>query len=433
MSVRTVSVSELGSYDGQDVLIQGWVSGFRSSGKVSFIEIRDGSGFVQAVAQESDLDAAGREALGKLGLESSLRVCGRVSRHPKREGVYELQASGISLLQAAHDYPLGRKDHGPDFLLQNRHLWLRSRSQWAIIRIRNTVIKATYDFLFSEGFIKIDSPIITASACEGTTTLFEFDYFDLGKGYLSQSGQLYLEAAIAAHAKVFDFGPVFRAEKSKTRKHLTEFWMMDAEMAFFDHDANLSFQERLITHLVQEVLKHNRAELAIMNRDTGVLEKIKPPFKRVTHGEVVKILRELGSEITEATDLGANDETLLQQVYSEPVFIEKWPAKIKAFYMKRWPAEPDYVCAADLMAPEGFGELIGGSQREDDYEVLLARMQEENMPVEEFQWYLDLRRFGSVPHSGFGFGLERIVNWLSGAEHIRETIPFPRLLYRMRP
>jgi len=426
-------VAEIGGFVDRTVTVQGWVSNFRSSGKIAFLEVRDGSGYIQAVLDVPALDAASSEALSQVTLESSVAVEGRVSKHPKRADVYELQASALRLIHRAEEYPIGRKEHGADFLLQHRHLWLRSKTQWAILRIRNTIIKATYDFLFGEHFVKIDTPIITASACEGTTTLFELDYYDLGKAYLAQSGQLYLEAAMAAHGRVFDFGPVFRAEKSKTRKHLSEFWMMDAEMAFCDHACSLDLQERLVMHIIQEVLRHNRGDLEITKRDAARLEAIKAPFARITHREVVRLLREKGSEITEDLDLGANDETLLAEIFDQPVFIEKWPAHIKAFYMKRDPQDPAYVACADLMAPEAFGELIGGSQREDDLDLLLSRMREERMPVEEFEWYLDTRRYGSVPHSGFGFGLERLVYWLAGVEHIRETIAFPRMLYRMRP
>jgi asparaginyl-tRNA synthetase len=430
---KTALVSHLGEYVDQEVSLQGWVNTFRSSGKIAFVEVRDGSGYVQAVLNLPQLDADSKRDFDNLSQESSISLEGKVSKHPKKEGVYELQATSLHLIHKALDYPIGKKEHGPDFLLQNRHLWLRSRTQWAIQRIRSTIIKATYDFFFAEDFIKIDSPIITAAACEGTTTLFEFDYYDLGKAYLSQSGQLYLEAAIAAHRRVFDFGPVFRAEKSKTRKHLSEFWMMDAEMAFCDQNANMDLQERLIMFIIEQVLKYNRQELEMTGRNIAALEKIKLPFPRITHTAAVKILRERGSEITEDTDLGASDETLLAELYDQPLFIERWPAKIKAFYMKRDPQDHNFVCCADLMAPEGYGELIGGSQREDDPELLLERMKEEKMPLEEFDWYMDTRRYGSVPHAGFGFGLERLVFWLAGVEHIRETIPFPRMLYRMRP
>lgn len=428
-----VLVTNLKNFKDQSVVLRGWAASFRSSGKISFVEIRDGSGFVQIVANHKELDQISVSELSNLSLESSIEVTGTVSEHPKKPGVFEVHASSFKMIHKAEEYPIGRKEHGPDFLLQNRHLWLRSKTQWAIQRIRNTIINATYEFFAKENFIKIDAPIITSTSCEDTTTLFEFEYFDLGKGYLSQSGQLYLEAALPAHGRVFDFGPVFRAEKSKTRKHLTEFWMMDAEAAFIDHDGNIALQERLICHIIEEVLKKNHEELSLTGRDVSKLEKIKAPFKRLSHKEVVAILREKGSEITEEIDLGANDESLLSEVYDEPIFIERWPAKIKAFYMKACDDDPTYVYASDLMAPEGYGEIIGGSQREENIDVLIERMKRLNLPVSEFQWYLDMRRYGSVPHSGFGFGLERLVTWLSGAAHIRETIPFPRMIYRMKP
>jgi len=430
---ENILITDIANHVGRTVTLRGWASNFRSSGKISFIELRDGSGFIQAVANSKDMDEESVKQVSEISLESSLVLEGTVAEHPKKEGVFELQVTKCSLIHKSEEYPIGRKEHGPDFLLQNRHLWLRSKTQWAIQKIRNTIINATFEFLNSRNFIKLDSPIITSVACEDTTTLFEFEYFDLGKGYLTQSGQLYLEAAIASHGRVFDFGPVFRAEKSKTRKHLTEFWMMDAEAAFFDHLDNMKLQEELICFIVKKVLELNREELEIMQRDVTALEKIKAPFDKVTHKEVVGILQKLGSEITEDTDLGANDETLLMQAFDGPVFIERWPAKIKAFYMKRDPENPELALANDLMAPEGYGELIGGSQREDDYDTLLSRMKEQNMPVDDLGWYLDTRKYGSVPHSGFGFGLERLVSWISGAEHIRETIPFPRMLYRMQP
>lgn len=426
-------IATIASKAGQNVSLRGWISNIRSSGKLYFLEFRDGSGFIQCVVDTAALNPAQAELVKSATRESSAIVSGTVLPHPKHPNQFELRVESFELVHLSEEFPIGRKDHGPDFLLENRHLWLRSKRQWAIQRIRNTIINATYDFFNREGFIKIDSPIITANACEGTTTLFEVEYFDLGKAYLSQSGQLYLEACIAAHGKVFDFGPVFRAEKSKTRKHLTEFWMMDAEMAFYTHQENMALQEQLITFIVQSVLQKNRSELTILERNVAMLEKINAPFPKITHKEAVSLLRERGSEITEDSDLGAKDEEILAQIYDVPVFIEKWPSDIKAFYMKRDPENPSVVLAADLMAPEGFGELIGGSQREDQWDVLLEKAKEENLPLESFQWYLDLRRYGSVPHSGFGFGLERLVAWITGVEHIRETIPFPRMIYRISP
>jgi len=331
------------------------------------------------------------------------------------------------------DYPIAKKDHGPDFLLDHRHLWLRSERQWAIQRVRDTIIHATYDFMREEGFIKFDSPILTPNACEGTAELFQIDYFEEAKAYLSQSGQLYLEAGIMSFGKVFDFGPVFRAEKSKTRRHLTEFWMMDAEAAFVEHEENMQTQEALIIRIVKDVLAKNHEELTLLERDIFALEKVQAPFVHITHKEAVARLRELGSDIGERDDLGADDETLLTKQYDRPIFVEKYPAEVKAFYMKRDPVDSDRVLGSDLLAPEGFGEMIGGSQREDDYEILKQRILDHGLPVEPFAWYLDLRKYGSVPHAGFGYGLERITGWICGVQHIRETIPFPRLINRLTP
>ncbi len=426
-------VGSLASFESGSVTLKGWVNTVRSSGKVSFIELRDGSGYVQIVANHPNLAQEIVERIKSLTQETSIEVTGTVRRHPKRPTEFEIDLIDLAVVQLSVEYPLGKKDHGPDFLLENRHLWLRSKTQWAIQRIRDTIIHATYDYFRDLGFIKIDSPIITSTACEGTTTLFGLPYHDLGMAYLSQSGQLYLEAGVMAHGRVYDFGPVFRAEKSKTKKHLSEFWMMDAEMAFCSHDQNMALQEQLICFIIERVLSVNKAELIATGRDVSKLEKIKAPFPKLTHRQAVELLQSKGSTIKENDDLGAPDEALLSEIYDVPVFIERWPAEIKAFYMKRDPKNPNVVLGADLMAPEGFGELIGGSQREDDYEVLKARMIAEKIPLEDFQWYLDLRRYGSVPHAGFGFGLERLVNWLAGAEHIRETIPFPRMLYRFKP
>jgi asparaginyl-tRNA synthetase len=318
-------------------------------------------------------------------------------------------------------------------LLDQRHLWLRSNRQWAIQRIRDTIIRATFNYFHQAGFVKFDSPILTPNACEGTTELFAIDYFEMGQAYLSQSGQLYLEAAVMSLGKAFDFGPVFRAEKSKTRRHLTEFWMMDAEAAFAEHEDNLKTQEELVRSILSTVLAENQPELKILERNIEALEKANQPFIRKTHAEVVKELQEMGSDIKELDDLGGDDETILMKKYDRPMFVEKYPAEVKAFYMKRDPQDERRVLCADLLAPEGYGEVIGGSQREDDYDKLLARIKEHNLPVEAFQWYLDLRKYGSVPHSGFGYGLERLVTWICGLDHVRESIPFARTPYRLTP
>ncbi len=426
-------VKDIGANVGQEIELKGWAYNFRSSGKIFFLQFRDGTGVTQIVYSKAALTEEQWNALQSLRIESSVIVTGKAK--PDRAGTgFELDGTGVTIVSlAAEDYPIGKKEHGPDFLHDMRHLWLRSPTQWAIQRVRDTVIHATYDYFREKGFTKIDSPILTPNACEGTTELFEMDYFDMGKAYLSQSGQLYLEAAVMSFGNVFDFGPVFRAEKSKTRRHLTEFWMMDAEMAFCDHEGNLKVQEELICRIVADVLKHNRSDLAILERDVTKLEKIQAPFVRMTHAEAVAKLKELGSDIGPMDDLGADDETKLTELYERPIFVEKYPTVVKAFYMKRDPNDPTHVMNADMLAPEGYGEIIGGSQREDDYETLLQRIKEHNLPVEQFNWYLDLRKYGSVPHSGFGYGLERIVRWMCGIHHIRETIPFPRLINRLTP
>lgn len=417
---------------GQTVTVKGWVYNFRSSGKITFLQIRDGSGFCQAIVNQAAVPASVWEAAQKITLESSVILTGTISKHPKKEE-YELQVSELRLLQATADYPIGKKEHGPDFLLDKRHLWLRSPRQWAIQRVRHTIIYATHEWMDQNSFLRIDTPILTPAACEGTTTLFEVPYFDLGKAYLSQSGQLYLEAAIFAHGRCYDFGPVFRAEKSKTRRHLTEFWMMDAEAAFVEHDENLKIQEALISFIVKKVLEKNSKELALLERNTALLEKITPPFYRLTHAEVVQKIKELGGEMKPDEDLGGNEETLLSNAFDKPIFVEKYPARVKAFYMKRDPANAELALCADLIAPEGYGEIIGGSQREENIDVLLARLEEHGLKREAFEWYLDLRKYGSVAHSGFGFGLERLVSWICKLEHVRESIPFPRMIYRMTP
>ncbi len=418
----------------QEVTLEGWMYNRRGSGKIYFLQLRDGTGFMQGIVTEDESGKDSMDAAEKLTMESSLRVTGLISQHPKKEDVFEMIVKKIDPIQVPEeDYPISKKEHGPDFLLDNRHLWLRSSKQWAIQRVRNTIINATYEYLNDNDFIKIDSPILTPNACEGTTELFEIDYFEEDKAYLSQSGQLYIEAAIMSHGRVFDFGPVFRAEKSKTRRHLTEFWMMDAEMAFCDHKMNMEIQEGLIMNIIKRVLEKNQKELAILERDIEALKKIKAPFIRKTHAEVVAELHEMGSDIEPNHDLGADDETMLTKKYDQPIFVEKYPAEVKAFYMKRDPEDESLALCCDLLAPEGYGEIIGGSQREDNLDILLERIKEHELDPKVFDWYLDLRKYGSVPHSGFGYGLERITGWITGIHHIRETIPFPRLINRLRP
>ncbi|MDD3535627.1 MAG: asparagine--tRNA ligase [Candidatus Cloacimonetes bacterium] len=431
--MQDIFVKDIAKYKGQEVRLKGWVRNIRSSGKLLFIIFRDGSGDLQTVAFRPDLGDEAFEKAKTLSLESSVIITGTPKAHQKLEGQYELAITSVEPVQIAPEYPIGKKEHGPDFLLSNRHLWIRAPKQWAILRVRHAVYYAICEYLNDNGFFRFDSPILTPNACEGTTTLFEVEYFDEGMAYLSQSGQLYLETGIMSLGRVYDFGPVFRAERSKTRKHLTEFWMMDAEAAYVDHEENMQIQEGLIRHVIRTVLEKCDKELEILERDKEALKAADAPFKKMTHYEAVEYLRERGSEISHGSDLGAPDELLLTEGSAVPVFIEKWPKEIKAFYMKRDPENENLVLGNDLIAPEGFGEIIGGSQREDDYDLLLGRMQAEKMPIEEYRWFLDLRKYGSVPHSGFGIGLERLITWMTGIHHIRETIPFPRMIYRIYP
>lgn len=427
-------IKDLSEHVGREVTIRGWMYNKRGSGKIYFLQMRDGSGMTQAVAASGDASDEVMEKAEKLTAESSCKVTGKVSKHPKFDDVFELQVTDIEIVQIPdEDYPISKKEHGPDFLLDNRHLWLRSKKQWAIQRVRDVIIQAVYDYFHENGFIKIDTPILTPNACEGSTTLFEIDYFDEGTVYLSQTGQLYLEAAIMSVGRAFDFGPTFRAEKSKTRRHLTEFWMMDAEAAFVEHDENMEIQENMIVYIVEKCLSKCLPELKILERDLEPLKKVKASFTRLTYDEAIKVLNEKGSDIKHGEDLGNDDEGILTEGSDVPVFIHKWPKAIKPFYMKEDPENPDLVLNNDLIGVEGAGELIGGSQREDDYDKLKAAVEEEGLEGPEYQWYLDLRKYGSVPHSGFGLGLERTVRWICGIAHIRETIPFPRMISRVRP
>jgi len=429
-----VFIKDIADHVGEEVLLKGWMYNLRSSGKIWFLLLRDGTGMIQGTAVKGELDEEVFNKKDILKQESSLELKGVVRKDDRAPGGYELTITDLNEIQIPdEDYPISLKSHGVNFLMSNRHLWLRSQKQWAIQRVRHAVYYGITDYLNKNNFIRFDSPILTPNACEGSTTLFEVPYFDQGKAYLSQSGQLYLEAGIMSFDRVYDFGPVFRAEKSHTRKHLTEFWMMDAEAAFVQHEENMDIQEELIRFVIRKVLDENRNELEILERDIEALEKADAPFKRMTHAEVVEYLQSKGSDITEKGDLGAQDESMLTEGSDVPVFIEKWPKETKAFYMKREKDNPDIVLGDDLIAPEGYGEIIGGSEREDDHDMLLSRMKEEDMDISEYQWYLDLRKYGSVPHSGFGIGLERFVSWMCGIEHIRETIPMPRTIYRIEP
>ncbi|MCK9558000.1 MAG: asparagine--tRNA ligase [Candidatus Cloacimonetes bacterium] len=431
--MQDIFVKDIARHAGTEVRLKGWVRNMRHSGKLLFIIFRDGSGEVQAVAFKPELGDEAFEEAKRLTLESSVILTGIPKEHQKKAGEYELAITGLEIVQIADEYPISKKEHGPDFLLSNRHLWIRSPKQWAILRIRHTVYYAICEYLNDNNFFRFDSPILTPNACEGTTTLFELEYFDEGMAYLSQSGQLYLETGIMSLGRVYDFGPVFRAERSKTRKHLTEFWMMDAEAAYVEHEENMAIQEGLIRHVIRKVLATCDKELDILERDKEQLKAADAPFKRMTHYEAIEYLRSKGSEIDHNSDLGAADEVMLTEGSAVPIFIERWPKAIKAFYMRRAPEDENLVLGSDLIAPEGFGEIIGGSERETDYEALLSRMKEEKMDLEAYQWFLDLRKYGSVPHSGFGIGLERLVTWMSGTHHIRETIPFPRMIYRIYP
>lgn len=427
-------IRDIRQNSGKEAEIKGWVANGRSSGSLIFLEIRDGSGFIQAVVNKGSVPAEAWETAQKLTQESSVILGGTIFKHPKHEGVFELQVKDIKSVQIAAEYPIAKKEHGPEFLMDNRHLWLRSSRQWAILRIRDAVEMAMQEYMREERFIRTDSPVFTPNACEGTTTLFPVRYFDEGMAYLAQSGQLYIEAAIASVGRCYDFGPVFRAEKSKTKRHLTEFWMMDAEAAFVEHDENLRIQEGLVKHIVCAVLERCREELKILERKQEPLCSIvEKPFTRYTYDETIPKLNALGSDIKYGEDLGNDDEVLLTKDSDVPVFIEKWPKAIKSFYMKIDSANPSLVLNADLIATEGAGEIIGGSQREDDYDLLLERIRREGLPEKEYEWYLDLRKYGSVPHSGFGIGLERMVRWMAGVEHVRECIPFPRTINRLRP
>src|SRR3989339_1202734 len=429
-----ILAKNIGQFVGQSVQIQGWLHNLRSSGSLIFLEIRDGSGYAQAVVSRDSVSADFWEKISNLTQESSLSVTGTVSVHPKKVGQFELQVTEGDIVQAAQSFPITLKEHGPEFLLDHRHLWLRSKKQWAVLRLRDLVATAIQEFLHANDFIKVDSPIFTPNACEGTTTLFPVPYFDLGTAFLSQSGQLYIEAAIAAVGRCYDFGPVFRAEKSKTKRHLTEFWMMDAEAAFVEHEENLKIQEGLVKAIVKKCLDNCTEEFKILERNTEPLKKVlEKPFTRYTYDDAIVKLNELGSDIKHGEDLGNDDEGLLTKDSDVPVFIEKWPKTIKPFYMKIDPENNSRVLNDDLIGIEGSGELIGGSQREDDFDLLLERIRHENLNETDYSWYTDLRKYGSVPHAGFGIGVERAVRWMAGIEHIRECIPFPRLVNRIKP
>lgn len=446
--MKLIRVEDIANYTGQQVTAQGWVYSRTDKGKLVFLLLRDGSGFVQCVAFKDDLPAAIFDQLTRLPQESSVIVSGEVredKRAPGIPGGYEIGIKEIKIIQAAaEDYPMALKEHGVDFSLDNRHLWIRMPSQWAILRIRGTVVSAIREWFEINGFINMDTPILTPAAVEGTTTLFETEYFDEGKAYLSQSGQLYNEANIMAFGKVYCFGPTFRAEKSKTRRHLTEFWMVEPEIAFCDLDGLMEVEEQFVTHIVKRVMRERGPELKSLGRDLTKLEKIEAPFPRISYDEAAKIIQESYEKETDpekkelikfewGMDFGAPHEALLTSHYDKPLFVFGYPTQVKAFYMEPWPGRPEVCKSVDLLAPEGYGEIIGGSERMSSPDLLLQRIHEHGLPEAAYKWYMDLRRYGSVPHSGFGMGVERTVAWICGIEHIRETIAFPRMIKRMYP
>ena len=427
-----VYIADLASHVGKSVTLRGWVFNTRSSGKIRFLILRDGTGFVQTVAGESDVSQEQFNQLGEIGQESSVEVMGAVREDKRAPGGYEISLSGLRPIARAEDFPITPKEHGSAFLLDHRHLWLRSRKQHAIMRVRHHTISAIRDFLNERGFYCLDTPIFTPNACEGTSTLFETDYFG-DKAYLSQSGQLYNEATAAAFGRVYCFGPTFRAEKSKTRRHLTEFWMVEPEVAWLDSEGNMRLQEEFVSYIVGRVLERRAHELEQLDRDVSRLEAISPPFDRLSYTDAIAFLHGTGVEIEWGEDLGAEHETVLTEGREKPLFVFDYPQEAKAFYMKENPEDPRTVKCNDLLAPEGYGEIIGGSQREDDYDRLLGRIRAEGLPEEAYDWYLDLRRHGTFPHSGFGLGLERTVGWICGVSHLRETIAFPRMMTRLTP
>ncbi|MBD8070213.1 asparagine--tRNA ligase [Bacillus sp. PS06] len=427
------TISEVHKYVDQDVKIGAWLANKRSSGKIAFLQLRDGTGFIQGVVVKAEVEEEVFAKAKSITQETSLYVTGTIRKDERSPFGYELAVKDIEVIHESVDYPITPKEHGTEFLMDHRHLWLRSKRQHAVMKIRNEIIRATYEFFNSNGFTKVDPPILTGSAPEGTTELFATKYFD-EDAYLSQSGQLYMEAAAMALGKVFSFGPTFRAEKSKTRRHLIEFWMIEPEMAFYEFEDNLKVQEDYVSFIVQSVLKNCSLELQTLGRDTSKLEKIVAPFPRISYDDAIKFLHEKGfDDIQWGDDFGAPHETAIAESYDKPVFITHYPTKIKPFYMQPAPDRDDVVLCADLIAPEGYGEIIGGSERIHDHQLLQARLEEHGLTSDAYKWYNELRQYGSVPHSGFGLGLERTVAWISGVEHVRETIPFPRLLNRLYP
>jgi asparaginyl-tRNA synthetase len=428
-----VYIEDIGKHEGEEVTIKGWLHNRRSSGKIHFLTVRDGSGFIQAVMSKAAVGEDVFKAADHLSQETSLMVTGAARADKRAPSGYEIDVKSVEVVGASHDYPITPKEHGVDYLLDRRHLWIRSERQQAILRIRHEIINAVRDFFNHRGFILADTPIFTPAACEGTTTLFPAQYFDDQTAYLTQSGQLYNEANAMALGRVYCFGPTFRAEKSKTRRHLTEFWMVEPEVAYADLNDVMELAEDLVVSVVGRVLEKRRRELAIIERDTSKLEAVQKPFPRISYDDAVKRLQAKGLPIQWGGDFGGPDETTLSEEYDRPVLVHRYPAAIKAFYMKPDPERADLALGVDMLAPEGYGEIIGGGERLADLDLLLQRIKEHNLPQEAFEWYLDLRRYGSVPHGGFGMGIERVVSWICKLDHVRETIPYPRMLYRLYP
>ncbi len=443
-----IRVEQIGQYEGQEVTIRGWVYNRTHKGKLVFLLVRDGYGFAQCVGFKNDVSAELFDAMTHIPQESSVVITGVVRADPRAPGIpggYEVGITGFEVVQAVEgEYPIALKEHGVEFLLDNRHLWIRTQSQWAVLRVRAVVIAAIHEWLADNGFIHMDTPILTPAACEGTTTLFGTEYFDEGMAYLAQSGQLYNEANIFAFSRVYCFGPTFRAEKSKTRRHLTEFWMVEPEVAFCDLDGVMEIEEQFVSHIVQTALKKCAPELKVLGRDVSALERVTPPFPRISYDDALAMLAEIREQTEDpeakallniewGSDFGAPHETALTKKFDKPVFVYGYPTAVKAFYMEPWPGRPEVCKSVDLLAPEGYGEIIGGSERISDPDLLLQHIHEHNLPEEAFKWYIDLRRYGSVPHSGFGLGVERTVTWICGIDHLRETIAYPRMINRVYP
>jgi asparaginyl-tRNA synthetase len=428
-----VYIEDIGAHEGQDVTIKGWLHNRRSSGRIHFLIIRDGTGFIQAVISKAAVGEDVFTAADHLSQETSVIVAGGVRADRRAPSGYEIDVKTLEIVAPSHDFPITPKEHGVDYLLDRRHLWIRTERQQAILRVRHEIINAVRDFFNSRGFILADTPIFTPAACEGTTTLFPVRYFEDQTAYLTQSGQLYNEANAMALGRVYCFGPTFRAEKSKTRRHLTEFWMVEPEMAYADLDDVMALAEALVVSVIGRVLDKRRRELASIGRDLGKLEAVQAPFPRISYDEAARMLKEKGLPFEWGSDFGGPDETMLSEQFERPVMVHRYPAAVKAFYMKPDPERPDLALGVDVLAPEGYGEIIGGGERLADLDLLLQRIRDHQLPQEAFEWYLDLRRYGSVPHGGFGMGIERVVAWICGLEHVRETIPYPRMLYRLYP